>query len=81
MSKKTGDNLENVIDFNNFKRQRVFVIFRHEGAHQILDVTRKTREEIIDMLPTPTPNFIRQPGLDKSEVLQNVIDQHLDVLL
>lgn len=66
---------------NACRKGRVWVVYFFSGKYEAVAVDKKTKAEIIDLLPRPTPNFTFQIAESKPEAINQIKDFHLENLV
>ena len=60
---------------------RIFYVYYQNSTYLALDASRMTKTQAINLLPTPTPNFIQQTARSADEAIQRVKDLQAETLL
>lgn len=53
----------------------------YDGDYQAVDVSGKSKQEAIALLPSPTPNFVQQVARNRDEAIQLVKQMQAQDLL
>ena len=60
---------------------KLFFVYYQDNIYVAVEVRKKTITDAIALLPTPTPNFVKQIARNKGEAVQLVKDTQAEALL
>jgi hypothetical protein len=70
-----------IINFTERKKNKLWAVWVECRIYYALDITGKSKEEIILVLPTPTPNYTYQFAPTSKDAILQIQQQEMDVLL